>query len=131
MTHSDDTKPKKVKNILVIDDEALTLKMTKQGLERSGFNVAIFSRPVESLSYFKDNFEIIDLVITDKNMPQMSGIQLLEEFRLLSKDIPVFVLTGFSDPAEDQVMIDAGVTKILMKPLSIRDIIKEINELND
>lgn len=131
MTQSNETKEKKIQNILVIDDEALTLKMTKQGLERSGFNVAIFSRPIESLSYFKDNHEIIDLVITDKNMPQMSGVQLLEEFRLLNKEVPVFVLTGFSDPDEDQVMKDAGVTRILMKPLSIRDIIKEINDLND
>ncbi len=131
MTQSSDTPSKKIRNILVIDDETLTLKMTKQGLERSGFNVAIFSRPAESLDYFKNNHNIIDLVITDKNMPQMSGIQLLQEFRKVCLETPVFVLTGFSDPAEDKVMKDAGVTKILMKPLSIRDIIKEITDLNE
>lgn len=116
----------KIKNILVIDDEALTLKMTKQGLERSGFNVAIFSRPLESLKYFQEQHEIIDLVITDKNMPEMSGLQIISEFRKSCSETPIFVLTGFSDPVEDKIMHDAGVTKILMKPLSIRDLIKEI-----
>jgi two-component system, response regulator, stage 0 sporulation protein F len=127
--NSKPTSPSKLKNILIIDDEAMTLKMTKQGLERSGFNVAIFSRPQESLEYFKTHHEIIDLVITDKNMPQMSGVQIIEEFRKFNKDVPIFVLTGFSDPAEDETMKKIGATKILMKPLSIRDIIKEINDV--
>ena len=51
------------KNILIVDDEAVTLKMTKQGLERFGYNVAIFSKPLEALDYFNDNFKNIDLVI--------------------------------------------------------------------
>ncbi|MAF76823.1 MAG: hybrid sensor histidine kinase/response regulator, partial [Halobacteriovoraceae bacterium] len=76
--------------------------------------------------YFKDNHQVINLVITDKNMPQMSGLQLIEEFRKYNTEIPIFVLTGFSDPSEDQQMKKMGATKILMKPLSIRDIIKEI-----
>jgi len=120
----------KIKNILVIDDEALTLKMTKQGLERSGFNVAIFSRPLESLKYFQEQHQIIDLVITDKNMPEMSGQQLISEFRKFCTKTPIFVLTGFSDPVEDKIMHDAGATKILMKPLSIRDLIKEIENFD-
>ena len=130
MTHSDTQNESQDEdskiNILVIDDETTTLKMTKQGLERSGFNVAIFSRPMESVEYFKDNHQVINLVITDKNMPQMSGLQLIEEFRKYNTEIPIFVLTGFSDPSEDQQMKKMGATKILMKPLSIRDIIKEI-----
>ena len=119
----------KPKNILVIDDETVTLKMTKQGLERSGFNVAIFSRPMDSLEYFKENHQIIDLVITDKNMPQMSGVQIIEEFRKCNTIVPIFVLTGFSDPSEDELMKSLGATRVLMKPLSIRDIIVEINSL--
>lgn len=102
--------------------------MTKQGLERKGHNVAIFSRPEESLTYFKDHHNIIDLVITDKNMPLMSGPQLIKEFRKYNQETPIFVLTGYSDPEEDVSMKEIGATKILMKPLSIRDIVKEISD---
>jgi len=119
----------KIQNILVIDDETLTLKMTKKALEHNGFNVAIFSRPLNSLKYFQENYQVIDLVITDKNMPEISGQQILTEFKKFCKQTPIFVLTGFSDPEEDKLMIEAGVTKILQKPLSIRDLIAEINEL--
>jgi len=117
-----------MKNILVIDDETTTLKMTKQGLERSGFNVAIFSKPTESVEYFAKNHNIIHLVITDKNMPKMSGLEIIEQYRKYNKDVPIFVLTGFSDPAEDEHMKKLGATKVLMKPLSIRDIIREIKD---
>lgn len=119
----------KVFNILVIDDETMTLKMTKQGLERSGFRVAIFSRPEESLEYFKEAHQDLDLVITDKNMPTLTGLQLTEKFRQIKSDIPIFILTGFSDNEEDAKLMEAGATRILMKPLSIRDIVKEIKEI--
>ena len=119
----------KVFNILVIDDETMTLKMTKQGLERSGFSVAIFSRPEKSLDYFKEAHQELDLVITDKNMPTLTGLQLIKKFREIKTDIPIFVLTGFSDHEEDEKLIEAGATRILMKPLSIRDIVKEIKEI--
>ncbi len=125
----DSNSGKRPVNILVIDDETMTLKMTKQGLERSGFNVAIFSRPLESLEYFKTHHQVIDMVITDKNMPQMSGVQIIEEYRKYNSMVPIFVLTGFSDPEEDRMMMELGATKVLMKPLSIRDIIAEINNL--
>lgn len=115
-------------NILVIDDETMTLKMTKQGLERSGFSVAIFSRPEKSLEYFREANQGLDLIITDKNMPTLTGLQLIEKFREIKSDIPIFVLTGFSDHEEDEKLMKAGATKILMKPLSIRDIVKEIKE---
>lgn len=113
-------------NLLIVDDEVVTLKLTKQGLERLGYNVAIFSRPEESLEYFKNNKDNVHLIISDKSMPRMRGIELLKEIRKIDKEIPFFILTGYTTTEDDEVLLKEGVTKILMKPLSLKELVAEI-----
>lgn len=113
-------------NLLIVDDEVVTLKLTKQGLERLGYNVAIFSRPEESLEYFKNNKDSVHLIISDKSMPRMRGIELLKEIRKIDKEIPFFILTGYTTTEDDEVLLKEGVTKILMKPLSLKELVAEI-----
>lgn len=116
------------KNIMIVDDEAVTLKMTKQGLERFDFNVAIFSKPLEALEYFKSNKDNIDLVISDKSMPKMNGEELVMNMRKLNPDIPILVLSGFVSKEDDASLIEIGASKVLLKPLSIKDIVQEVKD---
>lgn len=113
---------------MIVDDEATTLKMTKQGLERFDFNVAIFSKPHEALEYFRTNKDQIDLVISDKSMPKMNGEELVKNIRLISQSIPIFVLSGFVSKEDDTELISIGATKVLLKPLSIKDIVVELRD---
>jgi len=116
-------------NILVIDDEAITLKMTKAGLERLGFKVAIFSKPDEAISYFSKHHSLIKLVITDKNMPLISGVEILKTFKEINPSIPVLILTGFIEIDEDEELKRMGSRKNLLKPISLKELAKEINEI--
>lgn len=113
-------------NILIVDDEVVTLKLTKQGLEKLGFNVAIFSRPQEALEYFEQSNGNLDLVISDKSMPLMNGKDLLKRIREKDANIPVFILTGYSSEEDDSELSRLGVTRILYKPLSIKELQSEI-----
>lgn len=116
------------KNIMIVDDEAVTLKMTKQGLEKFDYNVAIFSKPLEALEYFKVNFQSIHLIISDKSMPKMNGEELVKRMRELHPDIPIIVLSGFVSNEDDSILYENGASKILLKPLSIRDIVREVKD---
>jgi DNA-binding response OmpR family regulator len=116
-------------NILVIDDESITLKMTKVGLERLGYKVAIYSRPNEALTYFKENHNELDLIMTDKSMPKMNGVELVKRMREVNQTIPIFVLTGFASNEDDISLRNAGITDILYKPLSMREIAAKIKEI--
>lgn len=112
--------------LLIVDDEAVTLKMTKMALEKMGFEAEIFSHPIKALEYFQENKDSIDLVLTDKSMPHLNGIELTKKIREIDSDIPILILTGFASNEEDQIFEDIGVTKALFKPLSMRDLIDEI-----
>lgn len=121
------TNPTK-KRILVVDDETVTLKMTKEALEKRGYEVAIFSVPSEAFEYYKGNHEIIDLIITDKSMPKMSGIELVKKMKEFNSSTPIFVLTGFASNDDDEVLQEIGAAKILFKPLSLMELCREIND---
>lgn len=113
-------------NILVIDDEVITLKMTKIGLERLGYTVAVFSKPNEAISYFKEHHSIVKLVITDKNMPNISGVDILKKFKEIDENIPIIVLTGFIESEEDRQLLELGSFKNLLKPISLKELSIEI-----
>ena len=84
---------------------------------------------IQGSQYFNDNFKNIDLVISDKSMPKMNGEELVKRMRSLHPTVPIIVLSGFVSNDDDNVLIQNGASKILLKPLSIRDIANEVNEL--
>lgn len=120
------TEKSSIAKLLIVDDEAVTLKMTQMALEKVGFDVEVFSNPLRALEFFQENHASIDLILTDKSMPQLNGIELTQKVRETNKDIPILILTGFASNEEDQIFEDIGVTKALFKPLSMRDLIEEI-----
>ncbi|MCR9203985.1 MAG: response regulator, partial [Halobacteriovoraceae bacterium] len=71
----------------------------------------------------------VHLIISDKSMPKMRGIELLKEVRTIDKDVPFFILTGYTTKEDDELLVQEGVTKILMKPLSLKEIVREIKEI--
>ena len=117
------------KNILIIDDEAVTLRMTKLGLERLGYQVAVFSKPQDAIDYFTKYHGVIQLVITDKNMPAISGEEILKRFKIINPEVPVAILTGFINDLEDQELKELGSIKNLLKPISLKELTSEIEIL--
>ncbi len=116
-------------HIVVIDDDLTILNITKMGLERQGFKVTLFSKPDEAISYFQEHNSIIDLIITDKNMPIITGEEILRIFKKTCPLIPIIVLTGFLDEEEAQELNRLGSSKNLLKPISLKELSAEIKGL--
>jgi two-component system chemotaxis response regulator CheY len=69
-----------MRKILAVDDSASMRQMVSFTLERAGYDVMQASDGVEALSMAKK--EVVDLVLTDVNMPNMDGITLIKELRI-------------------------------------------------
>jgi two-component system chemotaxis response regulator CheY len=105
-----------VARIMVVDDSGMTRKMLSLSLSREGFAVEMAENGMEALEkLFKDRY---DLVITDMNMPQMDGMELLRHLRNDSqyRSVPVVVLSSNSTPEEIQRAMKAGANFYLIKP---------------
>ncbi|MEA3553055.1 MAG: EAL domain-containing protein, partial [Campylobacterota bacterium] len=77
----------------------------------------------EGLGYFRANQDEIDLVITDVNMPNMSGLEMAKEIKALNANMPIIVATAFSNSEYLLEAIDLGVDKYVLKPINIKKLL--------
>ncbi|HAN76363.1 MAG TPA: hypothetical protein DCQ31_00635 [Bacteroidales bacterium] len=115
------------KNILIVDDFENTLFVTGFTIEQAGYTIFKAESGAKAMGILKKNPHI-DLVITDYNMPQMNGLQLVEEIKTLfpNKFIPIFVLTTESKEEIRQNAMLAGVALWIRKPFKTEQLIEYI-----
>jgi two-component system chemotaxis response regulator CheY len=104
--------------ILAVDDSASMRQMVRFTLKHAGYTVVEATDGVEALEYARSN--LVNLVLTDVNMPRMDGITLVRELRQLDpyKFVPMLVLT--TEAGQDKKMQgkQAGATGWLVKPFN-------------
>lgn len=117
------------KKILVCDDEPHILHVVSTKLRNGGYEVVTASDGQEALDSAKKLKP--DLIMTDYQMPYLSGLELCAMLRNDSEtaSIPVIMLTarGFSLGQED--LKDTNIRKVLPKPFSPREVLASVNEL--
>jgi CheY-like chemotaxis protein len=109
------------------DNEEIRTIVTRS-LRRAGHRVIAVADGVEGLAAVREHHP--DAVITDVDMPNMSGIQLCREIRRDPelKHIPVVVVSG-SIGSRDAGALEAGVTMILPKPFVADDLLRHLTEV--
>ncbi len=89
--------------VLLVEDEAMVLKMAQTMLERLGFDVLAARDGAEAIEIFREKQNDICLVLTDFSMPRMNGRETMAAVRKMRPDIPVILASGY-----DEVRIMAG-----------------------
>ncbi len=116
-----------IKNVLLVDDEAVIRLTTSLILKKLGISSTAFDNGTEALTFYKTHQNEIDLVIIDSHMPEMSGIELFKKLKDLNPSIRVVISSGFVDESERVEFYNIGATGLLNKPFSVSDI-KELFE---
>lgn len=116
-------------SILFIDDEASIVNMSRNILERLGYQVDTRMNPEDALNLFQSRPQEYDLVITDMTMPQMTGVQLAEQLKALRSDIPVIICTGNSSLIDEKKASELGIDAYVMKPATKRAIATTIRSV--
>ena len=98
---------------------------------RLGYQVVSRTISLEALEAFRDAPDKFDMVITDMDMPNMSGDKLASELVKIRPDIPILLCTGFSERMSEEKAVAMGIRKFLMKPITIKDLSKMIREVLD
>lgn len=107
------------RTILIAEDEATQRLTLTDMLEREGYRVIETKNGAEALHYLKrdDAAELIDLVLTDLNMPEMDGLALITNAKTLLPDLPIIVLTMSTDLEDAVACIRAGAYDFIPKPV--------------
>ena len=118
-----------MKNILIVDDSESIRELVSLTLVAAGYKVDKGSDGLEAIKLL-DGREI-NLVITDLNMPNMDGIQLIREIRKKNEyaTIPILLLTTESQASKKEEAKSAGATGWIVKPFvqeKLLEVVKKI-----
>lgn len=118
------------KTIMIVDDSATMIFSIKTALEMNGFKVETASDGVQALAKLKSGIKP-DLIITDVNMPNMDGLELIKNVRALPglRFTPILTLTTESQAAKRDEGKKLGATGWLVKPVSGTELVKVIKQV--
>jgi len=117
------------KRVLVADDEAHILHVVSMKLRNAGYEVLTAVDGEEALELCAS--EKPDLLITDYQMPVMTGLELCRQLRASETigNVPTIMLTARGFDIDPGQMKEAGIATVLAKPFSPRELLGKVDEL--
>ncbi len=116
-----------MKQIALIDDDAVFLKLTSQYLRKNGFQPEIFSSWKGAKAYLEKNKA--DLVLVDLHLPEVSGIQIIQEIKKIGPEIPILMITAHSSIETAIESVKAGAVDYIQKPCENSEILFKVQRV--
>ncbi len=116
-------------HILLVDDEPILCEVYKRFLEHYGYRVTTFNDPLKALDSFKADPMAVDLVLSDVAMPRMSGEKMGQHMHTLRPELPIILMTGFSQHLTEELAKDQGFEELLIKPLAKNSLLIKLREI--
>jgi len=105
--------------LIIIDDEPKAGRLMERYLDDT-YDCQIFQDPLQAMDYFSR--ESADLVITDMQMPHLTGAEVLTRIRAENTQVPVIVITAFSNVDNAIEALRLGATDFVKKPFDIEEL---------
>jgi len=112
------TRPK----VVAVDDSRMILNIYKATLHELGYEPVLFEFPASALEWLAGEKPL--MVLTDLNMPDITGVQLTEKIRELysAEQLPVIIVTTQNEATDNEAARTAGVSDILQKPFNAKSL---------
>jgi len=115
--------------ILLIDDEEIVLDVSKDLLERLGYEVFPTCSGQEGIAVYMEKRSEIDLVILDMTMPGISGGETFDKLREINSELKILLSSGYSLNGDAQSILDRGCDGFLQKPFCLVDLSQKVREI--
>ncbi|MBQ9265650.1 MAG: response regulator transcription factor [Bacilli bacterium] len=111
---------KKQKNILVVEDDKLTLSQIKNSLKTNGFRVYAVSTASEAIDFCIKS--VIDLVLLDLGLPDKDGLYVIQTIRSFNNTLPIIVVSSRTNVESKVLALDAGANDYVTKPFNMDEL---------
>lgn len=117
-----------MKKIMLVDDEMHVLRILKMSLEKQGYDIVTHNNGEDALNALE--YESPDVLITDIQMPRMSGEELCKQIqqKCPDREYLIFVLTSRTEIEHREWSSQINNLKFLEKPVSMRNLLGELDE---
>lgn len=116
-------------HILYIDDDEALVSLVVRLLGREGFKVSGFVDYRDGLAALEADPGAFDLVLTDYNMPGMSGLEVVRRVRELRPELAVAIATGYIDDTLRAQASETGLCEVIFKPNAVQDFCNIVKHL--
>ena len=118
--------------VLVVDDEpdveALFRQQFRRDLRAQRFVMDFAISAADALSRIADPIEqTLILILSDVNMPGMTGLEMLPKMKEMRPDVPIIMITAYGDSETRRKAIEGGATGLLTKPIDFTLLRQEID----
>lgn len=111
--------------LVLVDDDAAVLEGLRKSLVRAGYRVHAFTDPAEALEDIRRR--VPKVVVTDKKMPDMGGLELAERALEVDPEMRIIVVTGVGDEATAQAALRLGVDDYVTKPVEPQELARAVH----
>jgi CheY-like chemotaxis protein len=117
--------------VLVVDDEPDVAELFRQQFRRElrtqRFVMDFAISAADALARIASTIEPLILILSDINMPGMTGLEMLPKVKALRPDVPVIMITAYGDPETKRKAIEGGAEGLLTKPIDFTLLREEID----
>ncbi|HKO69664.1 MAG TPA: response regulator [Bradyrhizobium sp.] len=118
--------------VLVVDDEpdveALFRQQFRRDLRAQRFTMEFAISAADALTRIADTREqLLILILSDINMPGMTGLEMLPKVKQIRPDVPVIMITAYGDPETRRKALAEGASGLLTKPIDFSLLREEID----
>jgi CheY-like chemotaxis protein len=118
--------------VLVVDDEpdveALFRQQFQRDLRAQRFVMDFANSAADALARIASTIEqSLILILSDINMPGMTGLEMLPKVKEMRPDVPVIMITAYGDPDTRRKALESGATGLLTKPIDFTALREEID----
>ena len=118
--------------VLVVDDEpdveALFRQQFRKDLRAQRFAMDFANSAADALSRIASTLEqSLILILSDINMPGMTGLEMLPRVKQMRPDVPIIMITAYGDPETRRKAIESGASGLLTKPIDFALLREEID----
>jgi PAS domain S-box-containing protein len=121
----------KGETVLVVDDEASVVSITRQTLQAFGYRVLTAIDGADAVAVFLQNQDTIALIITDMMMPIMDGPAMIHAIRRVAKETKIIATSGLTANGDLPKVSTAGVRNFLTKPYTAGTLLREVRAVLD
>ena len=114
--------------VLLIDDEEVILFTVSEILKALNCKVTTASDGQKGIDIYKENPDEFDVIILDKIMPKMNGMEVYLKLKEIKEDVKVILASGYSEE-QAQEILDAGVSAFIRKPYSMSTLSENLAKL--
>ncbi len=117
--------------VLIVEDDEPLLKLLRFFLDDAGYNVMSAKNGEEAVDTYLKHSETIDLVVTDMELPGLTGRDAVLMLERMNPNIRIICASGYMDPTVKAEMFRAGAKAIISKPYAPQEVLQNVRTVLD